>query len=123
MSSDVYFSIYEDRETTNLIENIRVGHLAVLYYFGFDALSEIQEIVPSNWPSMITAELINSLKIVINRAHSSVLIDQNLGEEEFTSRYGYLGPHGIPWDDIINDDEMEEALKEFVGKYIRAGVD
>lgn len=123
MTSNVYFSIYEDGETTNLIENIGVGHLAVLHYFGFDALSEIHEIVRSNWPSMITAELINSLKIVINRAHSSVLINQNLGEEEFTSRYGYLGPDGVPWDDIINEDEMEEALKEFVGKYIRTGVD
>jgi len=121
MSSDVYFSIYEDEKMTNLIENIGVGHLAVLNYFGFDAKTAISRVL--YYKPVITTELISRLKIIIRHAHSSILIDKNLSEEEFVNCYGYLGPHDIEWDDIIYEDEMEEALKEFIGKYISIGVD
>lgn len=119
MSSDVYFYIYEDKEKNNLLEQVCVGHLAVLNYFGFDALTEIRKVLAYN-PTITTA-LINRIKVVIRHAHSSILIDQNLSEEEFVNCYGYLGPHGIEWDYLTDEDGVEEDLREFMGKYISIG--
>lgn len=106
MSSDVYFYIYEDKEKTNLLEQIYIGHLGVLHYFGFDAIAAIDKALGYN--PTITVELINRIKVVIRHAHSSILIDQKLSEEEFVNCYGYVGPHGIEWNYINNEDTVGE---------------
>lgn len=121
MSSDVYFYVYEDKERTKLLEQVGVGHLGVLHCFGFDALAAIDRVL--KYDPIITVELINRLKVVIRHAHSSILIDQKLSEEDFTNCYGYLGPHGVEWDYITDEDGIEERLKEFMGKHISLGWD
>jgi hypothetical protein len=121
MSSDVYFYVYEDKERTKLLEQVGVGHLAVLHYFGFDAIAAIDNALRFN--PVITKELINRLKTIIRHAHSSSLIDQKLSEEEFINCYGYLGPNGVEWDYITDEDGVEEDLREFMGKYISLGWD
>jgi hypothetical protein len=117
MSSDVYFYISEAEDPHNYVERVSVGHLGVLCYFGFDALGKLENCIGYN--QQITNELIARMKIIIRHAHSSILIDKQLSEWEFANCYGYCGPTGVDWDYIITEVEIENSLKEYIGRYIK----
>jgi len=121
MSSDVYFFIYEDKELEKRIEKIGVGHLAVLHYFGFDTLGKLGDCI--GYRSQISEQLIARMKIIIRHAHSSISIDKQLSEEEFSNCYGYCGPSSVDWDYIITEAEVESSLKDYIGKYIHLSWD
>ncbi len=123
MSSDVYLYIYyyEDVNTTNFIDKIRIGDMGVLHYFGFDVISGLDKILDCN--PVLTKDMIHRMKLVFRHAQSSIAIDSSLTQEEFVKSYGYVGPHGIEWDDIAKEEDIEKELQPFIGKYISLGWD
>ena len=121
MSSDVYLYFHEDVERTKSIEQVRVGHLGVLHYFGFDAVEAVRRVLRHN--PVLTKDAIDRIKLILRHARASIAIDAALTEEAFTNAYGYLGPHGIEWDDVATESEIEEELQPLIGKYVALGFD
>ena len=121
MSSDVYLYFYEDVKRTNLIDQIRIGDMGVLHYFGFDAIHGLDKILNHN--PVLTKDMVGRIGLVFRHAQSSIAIDSSLTQEEFIKSYGYVGPHGIEWDDIAKEEDIEEELQPFIGKYISLGWD
>lgn len=121
MSSDVYLYFYEDVKRNNLIDQIRLGDIGVLHYFGFDVIGRLDKILDCN--PILTRDMVDRMKLVFRHAQSSIAIDSSLTQEEFIKSYGYIGPHGIEWDDIATEENIEDEFQHFIGKYISLGWD
>lgn len=121
MSSDVYLYFYEDVERTNLIDQIRIGDMGVLHYFGFDAIHGLDKILNHN--PILTKDMVYRISLLFRHAHSSIAIDSSLTQEGFARAYGYIGPYGIAWDDITTEEDIKDGLQPLIGKYISLGWD
>ena len=123
MSSDIYIYVYnnKDIDLKDCTDAIRLGDTGVCTYFGFNLAREVNKIM---WPDrQVTNDFINQFKIIVGRLNDIKVKASSLSREDFINAYGYDGPHGIEWDDMIQESEVEEEFTPYLGKFIIIGYD
>ncbi len=118
MSSDVYIYVYNNKDTDlkDCIEAIRLGHTGLCTYFDLNLIEEVNKIM---WPDRrVTNDFIEQFKVIVSSLKDTHTKASSLSREEFIKAYGYDGPHGIEWDDIIQESEVEEEFTPYLGKFI-----
>lgn len=118
MSSDVYIRFYSQQDIgfENSIDQLRLGDIGVLAYFGYNVLNELITISDDKMPCISWALLMKDilLKLIV-----SIENDRNLDNKDFIMRYGYLGPNNIDWEDRFDEGLIDCAINEYSDKIMR----
>lgn len=103
MSSDVYIRFYDPQDLNfeNCVDQLRLGDIGVLSYFGYNALCDLHTISDNKSPN--DSWRLSMLDILV-KIHSSVAKDKVLNQKDFCMRYGYIGPVNIEWEDHFEED-------------------
>jgi hypothetical protein len=119
MSSDVYFDVYRSREDiadSNVypVDTLRIGHMAVMSYFGYNVLEKIDNIISY---SAVNKSMLIRIRVALMHAQRAIELDKTL-TEEFRCAYGY-DSQGIDWDDIMKPEEVDSVLSQFTDCWLR----
>jgi hypothetical protein len=120
MSSDVYFDVYRSREdivddNVDPIDTLRIGHMAVMSYFGYNVLEKIDNIISY---SAVNKSMLIRIRVALMHAQSAIELDKTLTDEEFRCAYGY-DSQGIDWDDIMKPEEVDSDLSPIMDYWLR----
>jgi len=109
MSSDVYLDF---TNTAGMCTAERVGDLGVMSYFGHDLLDDLRR-MRTRYPE-VNGAWATELSRKIAEFTRAVETDKQMSSTEF-SGYGYVGPHGIDWEDALCEESVLEFLLDYLG--------
>lgn len=96
----------------------RIGHLGIMYYFGFDLLNEL-----INLHSKLDEEWKKKAEILILQFKEISLLDQLLTPDQFTRMYGYIKPSEEEFEDYLHIKDLQTIFEEKKDQYIYIGWD
>jgi hypothetical protein len=118
MSSDVYLYVLGTDPYSN---TSRIGHLGIMCYFGFNALTSI--LCLEDKCNLIDDQWSLEMKKIVLTLDKQIESIKDLSEEEFSKRFGYYKPKPDEWSDRPTANMIDEILEESRGKKWRVSWD